>query len=205
VADESVRAALQALMDVSKAGNMVIDNAGVIQDAVAILRSELGVVLLNPEDEAHCESMVREGFEPDKLIVDRLCEINSGKADQDLVLECPHWQEGTITLRKGCTACEAEGRQPVPLYAAKAPRTTRVVERTPGGEALARGYAALAKSTYSFGHEEALPRPWVEVWGIRNAAGAPWYRPANDDELRHMSLDPVRFEPFPSGAGRWSW
>ncbi|MCK8477213.1 hypothetical protein [Microbacterium aurugineum] len=27
---------------------------------------------------------------------------------------CPHWAEGKITMRKGCTACDAEGRPPEP-------------------------------------------------------------------------------------------
>jgi hypothetical protein len=28
------------------------------------------------------------------------------------LIACPHWNQGRITMRKGCTACEAEGRKP---------------------------------------------------------------------------------------------
>lgn len=30
------------------------------------------------------------------------------------LIECPHWADGKITVRKDCTACEAEGRVPEP-------------------------------------------------------------------------------------------
>lgn len=28
-------------------------------------------------------------------------------------IECPHWEPGHITLRRGCTACEAESTKPI--------------------------------------------------------------------------------------------
>jgi hypothetical protein len=31
-------------------------------------------------------------------------------AEEPQMVECPHWEPGRITRRKGCTACAAEGR-----------------------------------------------------------------------------------------------
>ena len=31
--------------------------------------------------------------------------------DWEPMIECPHWQKGAITIRKGCTACEAEAQR----------------------------------------------------------------------------------------------
>lgn len=58
----AVQNALNAIMRASQASHVAIGRAGDFQDAVAVLRAELGITLPNPEDEAHFA-----GYEPEDL------------------------------------------------------------------------------------------------------------------------------------------
>ena len=52
---------------------------------------------------------------------------------------------------------------------------------------------------------EKKPWPWVTVLGLRTHNGAPWTRPANDDDLQRLGLTPEELQPKPDIEGRWQY
>lgn len=50
-------------------------------------------------------------FVMDEVCGDWPAPCNHDPAHEKPVIECPHWEPGSITLRTACTACEASKRK----------------------------------------------------------------------------------------------
>ena len=49
------------------------------------------------------------------------------------------------------------------------------------------------------------PWPWVTVGGLLTENGAPWTRPASEDDLTRMGLSASELGPRPDTPGRWAY
>lgn len=55
--------------------------------------------------------MRSQGWSTSSELADAVLSVLSAAPEADALIDCPHWEPGRITKRKGCTSCAAEADQ----------------------------------------------------------------------------------------------